>query len=179
MDNPSSSIVYRSRNLRGMPLWSHCICQRFLNFWLSIPISSKVTSCEVVYCDLSSDQACQFAVFWVLLMAPWISWFLGLWWAIYCRMQCLIPRIQIYKMVSSVSTFSVPKSQNYTDGDFTVLSRKTCSGLPRLVFRYGTVFWEEQFKKYSVKWPLYTLYLLDLEVLSNLRSTPFPSHGIS
>ena len=87
MDNPSSSIVYRSRNLRGMPLWSHCICQRFLNFWLSIPISSKVTSCEVVYCDLSSDQACQFAVFWVLLMAPWISWFLGLWWAIYCGMQ--------------------------------------------------------------------------------------------
>ena len=87
MDNPSSSIVYRSRNLRGMPLWSHCICQRFLNFWLSIPISSKVTSCEVVYCDLSSDQACQFAVFWVLLMAPWISWFLGLWWAIYCGMH--------------------------------------------------------------------------------------------
>ena len=61
-------------------------------------------------------------------------------------MQCLIPRIQIYKMVSSVSTFSVPKSQNYTDGDFTVLSRKTCSGLLILVFRYGTVFWEEQFK---------------------------------
>ena len=94
-------------------------------------------------------------------------------------MQCLIPRIQMYKMVPSVSTFSVPKLQNYIDGDFTLLSRKTCSGLLRIVFRYDTVFWEELFKEYPVKWPLYTLYPLDLEVLSNLRSIPFPSHNIS
>ena len=90
MDYSSFSIVYWSRKLRKMPLWSLCICQRFLNFWLSIPISfwySIVTSWEFVYRDLSSDQACQFAVFRVLLMAPWISWFLGLWWAIYCGMH--------------------------------------------------------------------------------------------
>ena len=87
MDYSSFSIVYRSWKLRGMPLWSLCICQRFLNFWLLMPISSIVTSWEVVYRDLSSDQACQFAVFRVLLMAPWISWFLGLWWAIYCGMH--------------------------------------------------------------------------------------------
>ena len=49
--------------------------------------NSILTSWELVYCDLSSDQACQFAVFRVLLMAPWISWFLGLWWAIYCGMH--------------------------------------------------------------------------------------------
>ena len=49
--------------------------------------NSIVTSWELVYRDLSSDQACQFAVFRVLLMAPWISWFLGLWWAIYCGMH--------------------------------------------------------------------------------------------
>ena len=85
----------------------------------------------------------------------------------------------MYKMVPSVSTFSVPKLQNYTERDFTLLSRKTCSGLLRIVFRYDTVFWEEQFKKNPVKWPLYALYLLDLEVLSNLKSTPFPSHDIS
>ena len=59
MDDSSSSIVYRSRKLRGVPLWSLCIWQRFLNFWLSMPVSSIVTSWEVVYRDLSSDQACQ------------------------------------------------------------------------------------------------------------------------
>ena len=44
MDNPSSPIVYRSRNLLEMPLWSSRIRQRSLNFWPSMPIFSQRSS---------------------------------------------------------------------------------------------------------------------------------------
>ena len=102
MDYSSFSIVYGSRKLRGMPLWSLCICQRFSEFRNSI-----VTSWELVYRDLSSDQACQFAVFRVLLMAPWISWCLGLWCAIYNGMQWALtfPSFLVAQILRKFITF--------------------------------------------------------------------------
>ena len=112
MDNPSSSIFLQ---IVTVYMWNAS------PIILHPPIHWLFSFEKVFYGDLSIDQPRQIAIFTVLLLAPWISWFLGLWWAIYCRMQCLIPRIQMYKMVSSVSTFSVPKLQNYTDGDSPVL----------------------------------------------------------